>query len=254
MTTGLFRTNLARFRAATALELGCDEAAFDSHALTVVARPDTARDQRPARVVTFGTGTVISIDPAYLDWARRLSFKKHYDAFSADQFVLPMIAEMALRGAAGAARAVSLTFIPEVTPRPPSLRVGVCEQRIDPGWRAKHLPSGLFANALGDPGEVHADVYWRWGLALIDESGEPVAVAGAYDDGQGLLEIGVDVVRELRGTGLARTVVALISRAIAEDGMTATYYCSASNVRSHRTALGAGFVPVVTNAGVRMPR
>ncbi|MEP7215705.1 MAG: GNAT family protein, partial [Anaerolineaceae bacterium] len=78
-----------------------------------------------------------------------------------------------------------------------------------------------------------------------------MAVAGAYDDGEALLEIGVDVVRGHRGKGLGLAVVSILSRVIHEQGLSATYFCAASNVRSHRTALACGFVPVRTHTGVR---
>ena len=252
MPTDLFRDNLARYRAACSLEAGCEESAFDSHALTVVPRPPAARDQRPAQVLTFGTGTVITVQPDYLDWARTLVFKRHFDAFSPSAFARPMLAEMERRGSIGAARGASLGFLPGVISLAPELPPNVRVLRIDRDWRAKRLESGVFDNSLGEPGEAFPELYWRWGLALIDAAGEPIAVTGAYDDGEALLEVGVDVIREHRGRGLAHTLVSVMNRAIADEGCTATYYCAATNIRSHRTALAAGFVPVLTHTGIRV--
>lgn len=88
-----------------------------------------------------------------------------------------------------------------------------------------------------------------FGTVLFD--GEtPAAVTGAYDDGEGLLEIGVDVARAYRGRGLGEAVVRHMAAAIHAEGMVPTYYCAPTNVRSHRTALTCGFVPIASGAGV----
>jgi len=138
----------------------------------------------------------------------------------------------------------------ELSPEP-SLPIGVSVVRIDRAWRASHLESGVFDNSLGEFGEAFPEEFWRFGVALAGSDGETMAVAGAYDDGEELLEIGVDVHHDHRGKGLGLAVVSTLSRVIHEQGLSATYFCSASNVRSHRTALACGFVPVRTHTGIR---
>lgn len=251
MANSFYAANLARFRAECARELGCDESAFDSHGLTVVPRPETARYQNFAAVHTFGTGTVVSVEPSYVEWTLAHTPEKHFLALHGSDFLVPFLAETERRGDRGVLRGTGLGFVAEELAAEPVLPVGVTTTRIDRDWRAAYLPSGVFDNALGEPGEAHPEEYWRWGIALVAPDGEPMAVAGAYDHGPYLLEIGVDVQREHRGKGLGLAAVSLLSRAIHEQGLTATYFCAASNVRSHRTALACGFVPVRTGTGIR---
>ncbi len=251
MANSFYAKNLARFRAECARELGCDESAFDSHALTVVPRPETARYKNFAFVHTFGTGTVVSVEPSYLEWTLAHTPDKHFLAFGGSDFLVPFLAETERRGDRAAMRGTGLGFVAQELPTEPALPVGVTAMSIDRDWRATYLASSVFDNSLGEPGEEHPEEYWRWGIALVAPDGEPIAVAGAYDDGQDLLEIGVDVHRDHRGKGLGLAVVSTLSRAIHAQGLTATYFCAASNVRSHRTALACGFVPVRTGTGIR---
>jgi RimJ/RimL family protein N-acetyltransferase len=84
---------------------------------------------------------------------------------------------------------------------------------------------------------------------LFDATGAPVAVAGAFQT-FGLLEIGVDVVPAFQGRGLAPLVVRAATAAILARGAEPFYACAATNIRSHRTALAAGFLPVCSDATV----
>ena len=77
MANSFYATNLARFRAESARELGCEESAFDSHVLTVVPRPESARYKNFAFVHTFGTGTVVSVEPSYLEWTQSHAPRKY---------------------------------------------------------------------------------------------------------------------------------------------------------------------------------
>ena len=217
----------------------------------MVPRPETARFKNLAFVQTFGTGTVVCVEPSYLEWTLAHAPKKHYDAFNPSEVLVPFLAEAERRGDHGVVRVTGLGFVcAELSPEP-SLPAGVSVVPIDRDWRAARLESGVFDNSLGEPGEVFPEEYWRFGVALVDARGEPMAVAGVYDDGPDLLEIGVDVTREQRGKGLGLAVVSTMSRMIHAQGLSATYYCAAANVRSHRTALACGFVPVRTATGVR---
>ena len=118
-------------------------------------------------------------------------------------------------------------------------------------WRAERFPSGEFHNALGELDDPD-DEYFRYGLALMD--GEKVAaVAGGWDDCDGLIEIGVDVARDYRGRGLGEVVVTNFASLVAGRGQIPTYYCSPTNIRSHRNALGSGFIPVASAARASAP-
>jgi hypothetical protein len=58
----------------------------------------------------------------------------------------------------------------------------------------------------------------------------------------------VDVARAYRGCGLGEVVVTTFARLIAGRGEIPAYYCAPTNVRSHRNALGSGFLPVASAA------
>ena len=71
MTDSAFAADAAVVRNALASDLGCDESAFATNDLTVVPRPADSRErQYAALAATLGTGTVLSVDPPFLDWAR----------------------------------------------------------------------------------------------------------------------------------------------------------------------------------------
>ena len=248
MTT-YFERAVARFRAARALDLGCDVSAFDSHALTIVPKPETTRQPYVFAGMTFGTGTVLSVEPQYLDWVRENAPEPHYRAIFPFAMFQPLVEEAARRGERLDPRFPNLGFLPGEPAREPVLPEGLAVRRIDRAWREPLVESAEFDNALGTPGNAYVDSIWRFGVAIFD--GEvPAAVAGGYDDGEGLIEIGVDVARAFRGRGLGEAIVRAIAAEIERAGAFATYYCSPTNVRSHRTALACGFVPAVSGARV----
>ena len=62
--------------------LQCDVEAFDREELTIVDRPENT-PWYMALALTFGTGTVLCIDPAYRAFAEAHRPPKHYQASSA---------------------------------------------------------------------------------------------------------------------------------------------------------------------------
>lgn len=248
MTT-YFERAIARYRAARALELGCDEAAFDSHALTIVPKPATTPQPYLLLGMTFGTGTVLSVEQDYLEWVRTNAPQPHFRAMFPWAMFQPLVEEAKRRGESLDPRFPNLGFVAGAEPASPPIPDGLAARRVDRDWRGEYVESGVFDNSLGTPGSAYVDSIWRFGVVLFD--GEtPAAVAGGYEDGDGLIEIGVDVAREYRGRGLGAAVVAAMNHEIARQGHIATYYCAPTNVRSHRTALACGFVPVVSGARV----
>lgn len=245
-----FDRAIARYRAARAFDLGCEESDFDSHALTIVPRPETTRQPYVLAGMTFGTGTVLSVEPQYLDWVREHAPEPHYRAIFPFAMFQPFVAEAARRGEQLDPRFPDLGFVLGESPvAPPPPPTGLTVRRIDRSWREPLVESAEFDNALGTPGNAYVDSIWRFGVAIFD--GEtPAAVAGGYDDGDGLIEIGVDVARNYRGRSLGLAVVRAMASEIDRGDAIATYYCAPTNVRSHRTALACGFVPVVSGAGV----
>lgn len=73
--------------------------------------------------------------------------------------------------------------------------------------------------------------------------GAILGMAGASADSPFLWQIGVDVLPEGRGRGLAQMLVGLIRNDILAAGRLPYYGTSVSHLASQRVALGAGFLP-----------
>jgi GNAT superfamily N-acetyltransferase len=249
MTADLFAHYAARTREAFAKGYGCPTDAFDSHALTIVDRPD--KPWATLMAVTFGTGTVLQLDPAYREFAEANPPDKHYHAMSLG-FLNGLVEEGARRGQKLRAYAPSLCFT--IAAEPPDLPVpsGFELREHDAAWMAAEQANRRFTNGVGVPGEEGRDYRNRFALVLRDAAGEPAAVAGAFDT-FGMLEIGVDVAREHRGEGLGRLVVSALAREIMRRGDVPFYGCGPTNIRSHRTAESCGFRAICADAVVSGP-
>jgi hypothetical protein len=247
MATDYHLQALERFRQTRAEYMGCVPADFDSHALTIVERPEGKYGKFALSVMTFGTGTVAAVQPEYLEWVRaNAPADKHYRALFPNALLQPLSEEAKRRGEALDWRSPNLIFLPADEPVARPLPEGLRAMAFANDWRARVFPTGEFHNALGELDDPD-DEYFRYGLALMDGD-TPAAVAGGWDDCDGLLEIGVDVARGYRGRGLGEVVVTNFARLIADRGEIPTYYCAPTNVRSHRNALGSGFLPVASAA------
>ena len=252
MREDIFQRALKVWRERACIDFGCDDSAFDSHALTVVQRPAESKEKYIAIVGTLGTGTVMSVEEAWLEFARTLHAEKHFLAFQPQQFMLPMLDEARRRGVEVVARNPGLGFLPVEDMPAPALPAGLAVER----WEldACRPWASTFHNALWDNTDAddleHLDEF-RYALALVDGTGTPVAMAGAWHESDGLIEIGVDVAHDARGQRLAPVIVRTMARSILDSGNIPTYYCAATNVRSHRTALASGFTPAVSMGGIR---
>ncbi len=236
----------AAVRAAHARGIGCDVGAFEGESLTLVDRPPDAPWQYVAFAMTFGTGTVVSVDPEFREFAAAYPPDRHYLA-AHPGYLRTLMEEAARRGREVMATAPGIVFAlaeppAEVAP-PPGLHL----REVDAAWMNAEQTAGRFENGVGEPDRHGRAERNRYGLALFDEAGGPVAVGGVFIS-FGLHEIGVDVVRARRGEGLGRLVVAAAARAALERGEVPIYGCAATNIRSQRTALASGFVPVMSDA------
>ncbi len=162
--------------------------------------------------------------------------------------MVPVINEAGRRGIEVIARSAGLWFLPAQMPAAPVIPQGL---RVERWGREQCTPwASTFHNALGDDVDDDFDAF-LYALALVDGDGQPQAMAGAWHESEGLVEIGVDVAREGRGQGLGPVVVRSLARRILESDNIPTYNCAAANIRSQRTALASGFVPVISSGGVR---
>lgn len=247
MASEIFSRSLAALRARVAHDYGCEEAAFDSHDLTIVQRPPDLREKRLVAAVTFGTGTVISADASFLEMVRSLSFEKHFLAFGPQELAFPVIEEAHRRGIEVVVRYPGLGFVLSEEPAMPDSPQGLHFER----WgKEQCMPwTTTFHNALwDDPSELDEFLY---ALVLVDEERRPKAMTGAWRESDSLVEIGIDVLREARGLGLAPVITQAISRTILDSGKLPTYYCAATNILSHRNAERSGFTPVLSASVVR---
>lgn len=80
------------------------------------------------------------------------------------------------------------------------------------------------------------------GVAAFQE-GEIIGMAGASADSPHLWQIGINVLPEHRGQGIAATLVALLRNDVLAVGRLPYYGTSISHLASQRVALKAGFLP-----------
>jgi len=248
MDRPFFDAQTKAIRGAFAAGLQFDLAALDRDALTVVDLPDPPPWPYLGMVVTFGIGVVVSIDAAYRDFVVELEAEPH-DSAAWPGYLGKIVAEAQTRDAAVAASPSAILFALSARPEQPQIPDGLELRRVDRAWMNAEQHSGRFPNGVGQLGRAARAERNRSAMVLFDERGEPVAVGGLTET-LGLPEIGVDVVPSARGRGLAPIVVAAAARAALEDGRAPLYACAATNVRSQRTALATGFVPVGADAFV----
>lgn len=250
MSADLFGNYASAVRDTYARVLNCHRSAFNSEQLTIVDL-DKSVTSATAMGVTFGTGTVLCIDPAYREFAEANRPSKHFRALLM-AFLQPLVLEAARRGHIINAYSPSLCFTIAHEPPEVPLPAGFELVERDAAWMNAEQHNSRFENGVGAPGEDERELRNRFALTLHDASGEIVAIAGAFDT-HGMLEIGVDVVRAQRGSGFGRFVVSAIAREIMKRDAVPFYRCPPTNIRSHRTAESCGFRIVCTHTFVSGP-
>src|SRR5512134_3653871 len=108
MAGELFEKYAQATREAYARGMNCAISDFDSEQLTIVDRP-ASTPWYTMTGVTFGTGTVLCVDPAYRDVAEANRPAKHYHALSR-AFTQSIVDEAARRGQTLNAYSPSLCF------------------------------------------------------------------------------------------------------------------------------------------------
>ncbi len=237
-------------RQVQAADLGCRVEDFASNALTVAQRPEKVLyPEYAAMVVSFGAGTVVSVQAPYLEWVNANRPKKHWSAFNAG-FLASLGAEVERTGKKVAYHSVANAFTLGEDPVPVMPPPGLALSAEPRSWGLAHRASNEFENAVGESDEDEG--FDRIGAFFVvsNAEGVPVAVASAADDGNGCMQIGVHIARAARGLGLARPVVLAASRWILDQGAVPYYSCSAANVRSHLVAESCGYRPLWTVTGI----
>lgn len=241
----LFAESSAAFKASLAAQLGCDPVAFESHALSVVERPEGSCERQLAVVATCGTGSVLSVRDSRLgDWAREQPLAAHFRIF------LPSF----LEGLAEHARALGYEAARSHSPSEGMvLSEDLPPRELPPGYRIAELPlveqqclrpGREFENALAEPEEDARIASIRIVFAAYAPDGAIAGVAGVWDQYAGIDEIGLDVARAHRGLGLATTLTIHATRWIRAGGRWPIYTYGVTNVRSMNNGLSAGYRPL----------
>ncbi|NCE66182.1 GNAT family N-acetyltransferase [Pseudoflavonifractor sp. 524-17] len=231
---GLVRDQLA-------LDLGCDPALLDTPDNAVVQwmeRPRRRRynDSTPMLELAVWNGKLIAAaQPALLPWAERYFADRPaqwlfhparyreidaalaplgYEIGDAHKFYLPDLS------------------VPETAPSRPVrwYEEGELEPfRGQPFWGDALCFNPLFPDRLA--------------VAALDPAGRPTAMAGASQDGARMWQIGINVLPEHRGKGLAVYLTALLKDELLRRDLVPFYGTGESHIISQNVAKRAGFLP-----------
>ena len=224
--------------------LGAEPGAFDTGAVTILPRLDTAPTPYVAVALVGARGSVLSVAPDMLTVAEAHP-PDEFAHIARASFLKRFLRDDSQVSMGGPEILWALGAVPTVPELAPAFRI---EER-DAAWMNAQQASFRFPNGVGRRGVNARESRNRFALVIINAADEPVAVGGVADS-FGLLEIGVDVVAGRQGSGLGRAVVAAAAREILGRGGTPLYGCAVDNIRSQRTALSVGFLPVLTEAWV----
>lgn len=247
VSTDLLRQQDAAVESAYAAGLGVPGDAFTRGEITVVERPE-GHWGFTAVGASFVGGTVLCVHPELVDVARSIDPTEHREALSLPN--LDRLAEAAAELDLGArVYPPSIGWALARRRDVPSLPAGLRVELVDRDWLNERIPEGWFPNGAGEAdGSAGRSFRNLYGVALL-EDGEPVALAGAFAT-YGMHEIGVDVLPAHQGRGLGAAAVAAAVAEILRQEAVPFYGCSPTNIRSQRTALSVGFVPVCADATI----
>jgi hypothetical protein len=222
--------------------------ALESGEVVFAPRPANAPWDYVAFALTAPEGSVVSVHPEYLDFAEANRPARHYDV-TLSSYLARFAVEAERRGRAATVNAEDISWALGRLPNTPQLPAGLRFEARDRTWMNAEQASGRFENGVGKPGVNGRDFRNLYAVAVVDEAGEPVAVGGLFFT-YGLHEVGVDVLRDQRGAGLGRSVVAAATLEVLRRGETPFYGCATANIRSQRTAYSVGYLPCFVAAGV----
>lgn len=235
-------------------ETGCEPDQLTDGSVHVVTRVPGRRSMpqhrafnpHPGRIgaVTLGTGAVISVEQEDLEWAQRTFRNAGRDEVFSDGLLAALI---------GRGRQLGLTVhgpYPRFTAplsaitepsHAPGYSVRVTDIECDLARNRTMIDRRLFPNSLfPGPGFSGRPTVLA---AVAEQNGDVVGVAGLSKDSEFMYQIGIDVLPEHRGNGLAPAMTAAAARAVFAAGALPYYGTSSSNVPSMRTALAAGLRP-----------
>lgn len=250
----MFMRYRERLLAQLSLELNCapGDLAGNENVITVPALREGRRRYGPGapflQMATLGGGTVISADERLHGFLRDLVKEAEGHRLFELGYLSKLNAELTKYGYE--MFPTHHMFLP-------------CRDTEPAGaWNVKWFFDGDIAPFYGDPRFPNAICYPepcperpdRIVVAAYDGN-EIMGMAGCSEDGPHWQQIGIDVLPQYRGKGLAAHLVTLVKNKIMETGDVPFYGTAAANVRSQNVALACGFKPawVETEAVKRAP-
>ena len=189
------------------------------------------------QMMTFGRNAVISADETIHPWLTEwVKGKKGFWLFEQHNFYE---LECELRKHGYKMAPTHHMFSPrtrggDITPDFP---VKWLEQAdITPFYGREEFPNAICDHFIPDRPDV---------LAIIALDGDNImGMAGVSADSPEMWQIGIDVLPQYRGKGIAKTLVSLIRNETMKRGALPYYGTSLSNIASWRTAVACGFEPM----------
>jgi len=231
-----------RFRQQLGWEFNCAPDVFDREENTITCSVLDERRRKFSdklfflQMATLGRGTVISADAEFHPWLRKwANGKKGIWLFEQHNFY-ELECELRKHG-----YKMALThhmFLPKAELM--NIKTNLNIRWLEQDDIMKFYGKDEFPNAICDRFRPERpDV-----LAVVALDGEKImGMAGCSADVPDLWQIGIDVLPEYRGHGVARTLVTLLRDEAFRRGAIPYYGTSLSNLASWKTALSSGFEP-----------
>ena len=188
------------------------------------------------QMATFGNNAVISADERIHPWLNEwVKDKRGFWLFEQHNF---FELETRLREYGYKMALTHHMFVP--TPELLNIKTDLRIKWLEQKDLAEYYGKEEFSNALCDRFRPdRPDV-----LAIVALDGDKICgMAGCSADTPEMWQIGIDVLPEYRGKGIAKTLVALLRDEAFRRGAIPYYGTSLSNIASWKTAISCGFVP-----------
>lgn len=254
MSGTLFAEASAALKRVLAGQMGCSVSDYESHALTIVERPEGSREPHLALATTCGTGSVLSVrDPRLGEWAREQTVQPHYRIFL-PSFLEGLVAQArALGHEQPKSHSASSGMVLAELLEPPALPAGFELRELTHSEQLELRETKVFDNALLEPDERKVERF-RTAFGAFAPDGAVAGIAGVWDQYPRLDEIGLDVLRERRGLGIGRALTVHATHWIRQSGRWPIYTYGFTNTRSANNGLAAGFRPLWQIAAVYRPK
>ena len=231
-----------KIKSQIALEFNCAPQDFDKSENTITAaclNPNRRKfSDKPffLQMTTFGKGTVISADPIIHPWLTEWVKGKQGIWLFEQHNYYELECELRKHGYKMALTHHMFAPEPKLIEINTNLKIKWLEQNdITPFYGNENFPNAICDKFKPERPDV---------LAVVAMDGEKImGMAGCSADTPDLWQIGIDVLPEYRGRGVAKTLVTLLRNETFRRGAIPYYGTGLSNLASWKTALECGFKP-----------